>query len=218
MNRSAGILALVTAIGLGLAVAAAPPARADDVAKKPTAISGKQGGKAVKNSERSTARGGMTPSAGVEPKTATASSNRAGESTMKSPPRPATAQRTSPSPTAAPTQAKVTNGAAGHAELHPAQPTEQRAAAASIPRRQQTNGARGNPPAAAAPRVDQQIRDKQGRLLGRIREVSSGRHEARDASGRLLGTYDPKSDQTRDPSGRLLAKGDVLGGLVYCKR
>jgi hypothetical protein len=58
------------------------------------------------------------------------------------------------------------------------------------------------------------IRDRYGRTLGEIRPVGSGRLEARNRHGRLLGRYDPKADETRDPSGRLLTKGNTLSALV----
>lgn len=38
--------------------------------------------------------------------------------------------------------------------------------------------------------------------------------EIRDHLGRILGTYDPKSNETRDPLGRLVAKGNVLSSLI----
>ncbi len=37
---------------------------------------------------------------------------------------------------------------------------------------------------------DQELRDKNGRLLGKVRLRSGGSLEGRDASGRLRGTYD----------------------------
>jgi hypothetical protein len=58
------------------------------------------------------------------------------------------------------------------------------------------------------------IRDSRGKLLGKIKELSSGKREARNASGRLCGTYDPKNDVTRDASGRLIGKGDQLARLI----
>jgi hypothetical protein len=60
----------------------------------------------------------------------------------------------------------------------------------------------------------QVIRDRYSRTLGEIRTASTGRLEARDRYGRLLGTYDPKRDETRDCSGRLLAKGNILSALI----
>ncbi len=60
----------------------------------------------------------------------------------------------------------------------------------------------------------QELRDKNGRLLGRILTLRSGKFEIRDTSGRLKGTYDPKSNETRDPSGRLVGKGNFLSSLL----
>jgi hypothetical protein len=61
---------------------------------------------------------------------------------------------------------------------------------------------------------DQELRDKGGKLLGRIKQRSDGKLEGRDAGGRLKGTYDPKVDQTRDPGGKLIGKGNLLAVLV----
>ncbi len=61
--------------------------------------------------------------------------------------------------------------------------------------------------------ADQQIRDRSGRLMATIKPYGS-KLEIRDDHGRLLGTYDPKSNETRDPSGHLVAKGNVLSSLI----
>ena len=58
------------------------------------------------------------------------------------------------------------------------------------------------------------IRDRFGKLLGEIRPTGSGRLEARDRYGRLLGRFDPKTNETRDPHGRLMTKGNTLSALV----
>ena len=58
------------------------------------------------------------------------------------------------------------------------------------------------------------IRDGHGKLLGGIRPGASGRLEARDRYGKLLGRYDPKTNETRDAYGRLLTKGNTLSALV----
>jgi hypothetical protein len=44
------------------------------------------------------------------------------------------------------------------------------------------------------------------RLIGCIKEVSGGKLEGRNAGGRLKGTYDPRTNETRDASGRLIGK------------
>ncbi|MGD0275085.1 MAG: hypothetical protein ABSB79_03350 [Syntrophales bacterium] len=61
--------------------------------------------------------------------------------------------------------------------------------------------------------MEQVLRDKHGRLMGKIKEVS-GKLEISDQHGKLLGKYDPKSDQTRDHSGRLIGKGNLLSSLL----
>jgi hypothetical protein len=62
--------------------------------------------------------------------------------------------------------------------------------------------------------MTQDLRDRSGRLLGRIRTRSDGSQELRDSVGRLLGTYHPKSNQTRDPLGRLVGTGNLLTTLL----
>jgi hypothetical protein len=60
----------------------------------------------------------------------------------------------------------------------------------------------------------QDLRDRTGRLIGRIKETSTGRLEIRTASGRLLGRYNPKNNQTRTASGKLVGKGNLLTTLL----
>ena len=62
--------------------------------------------------------------------------------------------------------------------------------------------------------ADQELRDRYGRLLGRIRTRSDGRLELRDAYSRLKGTYDPKTNQTRDDLGRFVGTGNLLTTLL----
>jgi len=62
--------------------------------------------------------------------------------------------------------------------------------------------------------ADQELRDRSGRLVGKIRATSSGKLEGRDAGGRLKGTFNPKSNETRDASGRLVGKGNFLSNLI----
>jgi hypothetical protein len=51
-------------------------------------------------------------------------------------------------------------------------------------------------------------------MLGRIAQRSDGRLEGRDANGRLMGTYDPRRDETRDRNGALVGRGNQLSHLV----
>jgi len=61
---------------------------------------------------------------------------------------------------------------------------------------------------------DHELRDRHGRLLGKIKEQYNGKLEGRDAHGRFKGTYDPNTDQTRDEHGRLVGKGNMLSVLI----
>ncbi len=60
------------------------------------------------------------------------------------------------------------------------------------------------------------LRDRNGHLLGRIKEVN-GEYELRDASGRLLGRYNPKINVTRHRNGRLVGRGNLLATLISNK-
>jgi hypothetical protein len=44
--------------------------------------------------------------------------------------------------------------------------------------------------------------------------MSGSKYEGRDASGRLKGTYNPKNNETRDRSGKLVGKGNMLAMLI----
>lgn len=54
-----------------------------------------------------------------------------------------------------------------------------------------------------------EFRDREGRLIGWTQQNGT-RIDARDAQGRLLGWYQPDRDETRDPSGRLVGRGNTL--------
>ena len=60
-----------------------------------------------------------------------------------------------------------------------------------------------------------EIRDRQGKLIGTIVHRRDGAREARERQWRLLGTYKPKSNETRDRLGKLLTKGDSLSSLLF---
>jgi hypothetical protein len=59
----------------------------------------------------------------------------------------------------------------------------------------------------------EELRDKAGRVLGRITH-SSLRAELRDAAGRVKGYYYPSSNETRDAAGRVVGKGNLLAALL----
>jgi len=59
-----------------------------------------------------------------------------------------------------------------------------------------------------------ELRDYSGRLQGWI-EKSGGRLEGRDYTGRLKGWYDERNNETRDFTGRLVGRQNVLAALIY---
>ncbi|MEQ8156137.1 MAG: hypothetical protein ABRQ25_14825 [Clostridiaceae bacterium] len=60
---------------------------------------------------------------------------------------------------------------------------------------------------------EQVLRDKNGILLGKIKEVS-GQLELRNRHGILMGKYNPNTDQTRDRHGALVGTGNLLTMLL----
>ncbi|MBT5340040.1 MAG: hypothetical protein HN647_00015 [Candidatus Marinimicrobia bacterium] len=62
--------------------------------------------------------------------------------------------------------------------------------------------------------ADQVLRDKHNKLLGKIKTLSNGKMEFRDAHNKKKGVYDPKTNQTRDERNRLVGKGNLLGTLL----
>jgi hypothetical protein len=62
--------------------------------------------------------------------------------------------------------------------------------------------------------TDQQIRDKNNRLMAVVKTMASGKQEIRDPNNRLRGIFDFKLNETRDPNNRLVAKGNVLSSLI----
>lgn len=62
--------------------------------------------------------------------------------------------------------------------------------------------------------MKQIIRDRMGRPIGTIDVQPSGDKILRDPAGRILGRYDKRSDLTKDPHGRTVAKGDALTMLL----
>lgn len=62
--------------------------------------------------------------------------------------------------------------------------------------------------------ASQELRDKSGKLLGKITTLSNGVQEIRNASGSLKGKYDPKTNETRNASGSMVGKGNLLSTLL----
>ena len=62
--------------------------------------------------------------------------------------------------------------------------------------------------------IEQDLRDKNGNLFGRIKTRYDGKLEVRDKLGNLKGVYDPDQNETRDRFGNLFAKGNMLAALL----
>lgn len=60
----------------------------------------------------------------------------------------------------------------------------------------------------------QELRDSRNRLIGRIKQCTNGKLEARDAKNRLCGTYNPRTNETRDANNRLVGRGNMLPALL----
>lgn len=62
--------------------------------------------------------------------------------------------------------------------------------------------------------ADQILKDKQNKTIGRIRTLSDGRLEIRDPQNLAKGTYNPKTNETRDRQNRVVGKGNLLVTLL----
>lgn len=64
----------------------------------------------------------------------------------------------------------------------------------------------------------QAVRNANNKLLGYIETLSDGRQKATDANNKTLGYFDQKRNATTDPSNRVLARANILSGLIYDQR
>jgi hypothetical protein len=62
--------------------------------------------------------------------------------------------------------------------------------------------------------ADQELRDRHGKLLGKIKQRGDGKLELRDSNGKLMSVYDPKSNETRNAHGSLIGKGNLLASQL----
>ena len=58
------------------------------------------------------------------------------------------------------------------------------------------------------------LKDSNNRPVGKVKVLPNGKLEGRDANGRLKGTYDPRSNETRDSNGRVVGRGNVLAAVI----
>lgn len=61
--------------------------------------------------------------------------------------------------------------------------------------------------------ADQVLKNSKGIIIGKIRE-RSGKLEILNPGGAIKGNYDPKRDETRDNTGRIIGKGNLLATLL----
>ncbi|BCG04704.1 hypothetical protein PPGU19_092720 (plasmid) [Paraburkholderia sp. PGU19] len=59
------------------------------------------------------------------------------------------------------------------------------------------------------------LRDDRYHIIGSIETGSGGKQVARDARYARLGEYDPRTDQTRDASFRIVGTGNQLSSLIW---
>ena len=58
------------------------------------------------------------------------------------------------------------------------------------------------------------LKDQYGRRIGRIQTDRNGVQTLLDDLGRRLGTYDPRTNVTKDSFGRPVGKGNMLADLA----
>jgi hypothetical protein len=64
----------------------------------------------------------------------------------------------------------------------------------------------------------QAIRNPNNKLLGYIETCGDGRQKATDANNKTLGYFDAKRNVTTDTNNRVLARANILTGLIYDQR
>jgi len=62
--------------------------------------------------------------------------------------------------------------------------------------------------------VDSFLKDKSGRKIGKISTASNGVQTLWDTKSVKKGTYDPKTNKTRDAQGRMIGTGNLLSTLL----
>jgi hypothetical protein len=58
------------------------------------------------------------------------------------------------------------------------------------------------------------LRTAGGRPIGTVTTLDNGREEITDAGGRPRGSFDPRSNQTKDRTGRVKGPGNQLSSLL----
>ncbi len=58
------------------------------------------------------------------------------------------------------------------------------------------------------------LKDRHGRILGRIYKVNEHKYVIKDRAGRILGYYNTRDDRTYASNGRMIGKGNLLTLLL----
>lgn len=62
--------------------------------------------------------------------------------------------------------------------------------------------------------ADQILKDARGLTIGRIATASNGVQTIKDARGLKKGTYDPRTNKTKDARGSTVGSGNLLATLL----
>ncbi|OFY63262.1 MAG: hypothetical protein A3H98_07975 [Bacteroidetes bacterium RIFCSPLOWO2_02_FULL_36_8] len=63
--------------------------------------------------------------------------------------------------------------------------------------------------------TEQILKDRHGKIIGRIKDDISRRNlEILNVYGKRLGTYNPRTNETRDFRGKIIGKGNLLTMLL----
>jgi hypothetical protein len=62
--------------------------------------------------------------------------------------------------------------------------------------------------------ADQVLKDSKGHITGKISTGSNGALTIKDDKGHTKGTYDPKTNKTKDAQGHAVGTGNLLARLL----
>lgn len=62
--------------------------------------------------------------------------------------------------------------------------------------------------------ADQVLKDKKGFVIGKISTAGNGIQAIKDEKGFVKGSYDPKSNKTKDSRGFVIGTGNLLTTLL----
>lgn len=62
--------------------------------------------------------------------------------------------------------------------------------------------------------ADQVLKDSKGHVIGKISTGSNGTLTIKDSQGHVKGTFDPKTNKTKDAKGHVVGSGNLLASLL----